>query len=880
MATPDDKAPPPPPPDPLAPTITVPVMATASRSTREEINLDDPLRRPGAVPPCTGGEAGQPPLPPLQLGYERYRHAKPLGAGGVGTVSSCYDPNLGRHIALKELHPRLRERCEQRARFFREARITAQLQHPNIMPVYEFGVTPAGNAYYTMKRVSGLSLQTVLNALRTGDPYFVAEYPRSRLLDIFTHVGEAIAFAHSRGVIHRDLKPENILLGSFGEVLVTDWGLVKVLGERTTTPGAPPPDDGAIVAEEHDTHQLTLDGMISGTPLYMSPEQALGEVDQLDQRSDVYSLGALLYEVLTFEKTVAGTRADEIMGNVIAARIVPPRRRAPRQRVPRDLDAICMKALAREPEHRYPGVSALLNDLARYRQGLPVSVRPYSPAEHLLKHCLRHPVISASLLTVVVVLAVVAAALVTWRYSRYTQLVRLADQHRTEGAALYAQRFQLYRQLLGLRERRLQKEPPPDEVALAQRLATVGSEAENAYRTAEMLYVYAAPRRGDPRVDTAMGEIFTNRLNFALLAEDYQLAEQHLALLRTWLGPTFEQAPPVLQATLRHMVELVEGRGVLAVTTDPPGAEAELENLDAGAAAPGVLGLAPLPRFSTPKGNYLLTLSLPDRPPVRYPLFIKHGQVKEVTVRLPRATPPGAVFVPAGSFLVGGEQARHYRLHEVYLDDYFIQAHEVTFAEYLAFYQEAVAAGPQPGLLSRVQLAADVRRYDDAWDAEGRLLPPLRPEWPVVGITCAAAEQYCAWLATRLGRPVRLPTADEWEKAARGVDGRPFVWGQTYDPSYAFLLENAAARAQFGIFAPPGSLPHDRSIYGAWDMAGNVREWTASRFPDNSPFFQVKGASAATTQRFAYCAYSSDTPVVPTDIGFRCLLPVVPELDF
>jgi len=878
MATPADPSPLP--TDPLAPTVELPHDSGVNPSTREEIDLDDPLRRPGSEAPCLEEGRVHRPLPPLQLGFERYQHAKPLGSGGVGTVSSCYDPNLGRHIALKELHPRLRERCEQRARFFREARITAQLQHPNIMPVYEFGVSPAGNAYYTMKRVSGLSLQTVLTGLRNGASRFVEEYPRARLIDIFTHVCEAVAFAHSRGVIHRDLKPENILLGAFGEVLVTDWGLVKVLGEARTSPTGPPSEDGPIVQAEVDAHQLTMDGAISGTPLYMSPEQALGDIEELDQRSDVYSLGALLYELLTYEKTVAGTQVNEIMSNVISGRIVPPRRRAPRRKIPRDLEAICVKALARDPARRYLSVTAMLDDLARFRQGMAVSVRPNSLPEQMLKFCLRHPVWSASVLTVVLVLAVVAGALVTWRYSRYTQLIKLADSHRTEGSALFDQRFQLYRQLLGLREQRLQKEPPPAEVALERELTAVGREAENAYRTAELLYVYAAERRRDPLADEAMAEIFTNRLNFALLAEDYQQAGQWLDLLRRWLGPQFEGAPPTILAKLQHMVELVDGRGVLAVATEPPGAQVQLQKLDPEGPAPGVLGLSPIARFSTPKGNYLLTLLLPDRPPVRYPLFVKHGQVKEVTVRLPRGCPEGTVYVPAGNFLVGGEQARHYRLHEVYLDDFYLQSKEVTFAEYLAFYRAASAAGPQPGLLSRVQLTPDQRRYDDAWDAEGRLLAPLRPEWPVVGITCAAAEQYCAWLATRLKRPVRLPTADEWEKAARGVDGRPFVWGQTYDPTFAFLLENRAAREQFGIFAPPGSLPRDRSIYGAWDLAGNVREWTSSRFPDNSPFFQVKGASAATTQRFAYCAYSSDTPVVPTDIGFRCLLPVVPELDF
>ena len=174
--------------------------------------------------------------------------------------------------------------------------------------------------------------------------------------------------------------------------------------------------------------------------------------------------------------------------------------------------------------------------------------------------------------------------------------------------------------------------------------------------------------------------------------------------------------------------------------------------------------------------------------------------------------------------------------------------------------------------MSRVQLREENRRFVDAWGDDGRLIDALGPDRPVVGITQAAAADYCRWLAERLGRTVRLPTAEEWEKAARGVDGRDYVWGNGFQAAFAYILENEEARASHGLFAPVRSFPHDRSVYGAFDLAGNAREWTSSRFGEDSLFFQVKGASASVTKGFLYCCSASDTPVVPTDIGFRYVM--------
>jgi formylglycine-generating enzyme required for sulfatase activity len=205
---------------------------------------------------------------------------------------------------------------------------------------------------------------------------------------------------------------------------------------------------------------------------------------------------------------------------------------------------------------------------------------------------------------------------------------------------------------------------------------------------------------------------------------------------------------------------------------------------------------------------------------------------------------------------------------------FYIKRVEVTFGEYLQFWKAEAGSPPDPELMSRIRLRLAQRRFFDAWNERGELLGPLAPSFPVVGVTLEAAQRYCEWLTRRTGMTHRLPSADEWEKAARGVDGRAFVWGNTFDPTFAQTIEAVADRPQDEMWGPVGSHPLDLSVYGVLDMAGSVREMTGSLFPGDSPFYQIKGASLATPQRFAYCAYATDTPVVPTDVGFRYVIPL------
>lgn len=288
----------------------------------------------------------------------RYRILGTLGRGGMATVFLAFDRELDREVALKVLD--IPDTGGQLAeRMLREARVVARLEHPGIVPIHDVGVLPDGRVFYAMKRVKGQRLDQLTH---------VALNERLRL---FQKICEAVAFAHARGIIHRDLKPENIMAGGFGEVLVMDWGLAKVLGK----PVSEKPTGGQDPEPETP---LTNHGTIMGTPSYMAPEQKSGDISKLNERTDVYALGAILYFLL------AGSAPSAAEPSVKQ----PPRRM--KGEVSRALEAICLKAMAEEPQQRYSGAAELGDDIARYTSGLSVTAYRENPLEALQRWLSRH----------------------------------------------------------------------------------------------------------------------------------------------------------------------------------------------------------------------------------------------------------------------------------------------------------------------------------------------------------------------------------------------------------------------------------------------------------------------------------------------------------
>ncbi|MEC8023154.1 MAG: protein kinase [Myxococcota bacterium] len=292
----------------------------------------------------------------------RYIVGPTLGTGGMGVVRLVRDQDIGRNVAMKTLNPGDPDIAALERPLISEAQTTGQLEHPNIMPVYELGVLPAGDVFYTMKAMSGFSLKDVLKGLRLGDAKLRKEYTERRLLSIFTQICQALHYAHSRGVVHRDLKPDNVLLGSYGEVLVMDWGIAYVIG-TTDDPLAQP-------------------GMVVGTPHYMAPEQARGEISRIDGRTDVYSLGVILYEMLTLTTPIAEIlSAQEIPADLdahadMALDAVRRMREARRPidngrngRVPDVLADIVTTATAPSPKVRYATARQLIDRIEEYLEG-------------------------------------------------------------------------------------------------------------------------------------------------------------------------------------------------------------------------------------------------------------------------------------------------------------------------------------------------------------------------------------------------------------------------------------------------------------------------------------------------------------------------------
>ena len=310
-------------------------------------------------------------------GSLKYDELKPLSEGGTAKLFLTEDLNLHRRVAYKALHDDLQDSDIETQRFVREARVTANIQHPGTVPVYELGRDRSGQLFFTMKRVLGQDLRQILLDLKHEVPDTVEKFPLPRLLDILIQVSQTIAYAHELGVVHRDLKPANIIVGKFGEVYVLDWGLAKVLGGKSLAI-----DLGD--EEPADDLSLTRSGIHYGTPLYMTPEIARGLSD-LDEKSDVFALGILLFEMLTLEPFLQGDDVTEIKKKLLDEPYRLPREVAPERKIPKDLQAICMKALHRSRGHRFSSATSFLEDLQRYRHAEEVSVYWYSGWERFTR---------------------------------------------------------------------------------------------------------------------------------------------------------------------------------------------------------------------------------------------------------------------------------------------------------------------------------------------------------------------------------------------------------------------------------------------------------------------------------------------------------------
>jgi serine/threonine protein kinase/tetratricopeptide (TPR) repeat protein len=355
----------------------------------------------------------------------RYVKIKVEGKGGLGTVWAAYDYHLGRYVAIKELRPEVADQAGVLKRLRVEACVTAGLEHPAIVTVHEYR-PEEGMPYYVMRLVHGRTLAEVIrdyHRLPAGAAAGERRILLHQLLKAFTTICEAVAYAHARGVVHRDLKPHNVVLGEFGETVVLDWGLAKRGasagsgggGVSVRVRGGPEIEGGAsltVISGETVDHVpaeegLTQPGQVMGTPAYMPPEQAEGQIDRLGPASDVYALGAILYELLTGRPPYEGSALEVLL----QVRQGPPPRPLQVQRgIPPALEAVCLRAMARQPPERYPTARDLARDVERWLADEPVSAYREPWPVRLGRWRRRHRPLVAGILTFLVLAAVVGAA--------------------------------------------------------------------------------------------------------------------------------------------------------------------------------------------------------------------------------------------------------------------------------------------------------------------------------------------------------------------------------------------------------------------------------------------------------------------------------------
>jgi serine/threonine-protein kinase len=372
---------------------------------------------------------------------QRFRILRPHAKGGIGQIHVAMDEELNREVALKEIQASHADNPESRSRFLLEAEITGNLEHPGVVPVYGLGQYADGRPYYAMRFIRGDSLRDAIaryhNVPARDRDASHRTLELHGLLGRFVDVCQAMQYAHDRGILHRDLKPGNIMLGKYGETLVVDWGLAKHVGKVESTV---PSQEPTLRPAQDSGSAETLPGSALGTPQYMSPEQAAGKINELGPASDVYSLGATLYCLLTGKPPFDDLDVGTIMKRVQRGDFVPPRK--VNAEVTPALEAICVKAMALRPEDRYTAPRLLAEDVEAWLADEPVSAWPEPVPQRLLRWARHHRVMTEAAALVLVIAALTATMLSMWlgQQARHERDARVAaERMREQGIRVAAQ---------------------------------------------------------------------------------------------------------------------------------------------------------------------------------------------------------------------------------------------------------------------------------------------------------------------------------------------------------------------------------------------------------------------------------------------------------
>jgi len=709
---------------------------------------------------------------------EKFLVEAPIGSGGMGEVFLVTDQDLRRQVAMKVLRQDQARGREQRLHFIAEAQATSQLEHPGIPPVHDMGLTKDGQLYFTMKLVQGRTLREVLHDLLLKRKEVAREYNLHKLVTILERCCEPVHFGHEKGVIHRDLKPENIMLGDYGEVHVMDWGLARIQGTTDEYESFETVETARTEAGIETQH-----GAVKGTLPYMSPEQLRGE--EFDRRTDVYALGCLLYEVLTLHPAY-DPRDRGLISKKQVGDVVDVRSRNPRRKIPESLAVVCERALATDPGDRYETADEMATALRRWLDGRAEKERKHEEAERFAQE----------------------GKQASERYLSLRGAITTAEQV-AETEAKKFKPFQPVKEKQSLIEARQKVEQLKIDLALAfaesQKLldGALLQEPDNKSARAELVRIWKdrlqeAERRRD-KADEAYALVMIERYAYAPLSREGELLLQ--------------SEPPATVTIARYE----EQDGVLTAVDERS------------------LGKTPI-RTKLPAGSYLCVLRAEGCRDTRYPVKIERDQTweGEVTMYTDEAIGDEFVHVPAGRFIYGeGEKTTTKTL-----PDFAIAKHPVTFEEYGEFLdsldeEEAAQRLPRTAGDGPYMERSPDGKHRPLVTVEGPALERCLREYgedfslriPVGGIDWDDAAAYCRWKTETTGLEWRPPTEEEREKAARGVDGRLFPWGDLEDASLGKCRESRAEPAQP---EPVGTFPTAESVYGMVDAAGNKWDWTSS----------------------------------------------------
>lgn len=763
---------------------------------------------------------------------EKYVVEREIGEGGMGRVFLALDRDLRRQVAIKVLKKHLAGDRDYLARFIEEAQITGQLEHPGIPPVHELAINHEREIFFTLKLLRGRTLKEILRDLHIGRRDIRRRYSRTRLLQHFLSVCNAVHFAHEKGVIHRDIKPENIMVGDFGEVQLMDWGIAKVVSQERRDDAVEDP----VETVRTDQHMVTSHGQVSGTLLYISPEQAQGRSSFVDRRSDVYSLGATLYEVLTLLPPKTGTSMADLLEESRLGLVIPPSVRAPKQEIPPELEEICMKALEYHPDDRYSTALELAEAIQVYLDGSLEEERRRVESEHLLREA--HKVLQS--------------------YDREKGLLQKLAR---ESAELVASAGNF--PALETKERILQlkSEMESKDISVAQKY----TQAQTLLSAA----LSAEPENGAAR--RALGELYLER--FLRAERDGNATDMifYEGLIAQVNDGTFDR--------------ILQGNGSLSVTSSPGNATFVLFRYEEheGRLEPQAeiaRGVDRLEIADIPMGSYLLIIEKDGFVTTRYPVMVGRNQkIQDIVKLYPEiAIPSGFVYVPRGAFIMYGDPnvastAKNRARRDI--AGFAVGQYPVTCGEYVEFLNDLHAEDPQ---LAQARCPRESENAGYLWEVENgayRLPKSGRYPWsdslPVMGVSFDDALAYCRHRSERDGRTYELPNEADWEKAAKGVDGRYFSWGNAFDNEFA---NNLYCRESGEGVVQVEAYPEDCSPYGVRGMVGNVSDWCYLDGDERPGMVAVRGGNWALTEYGCRLAVRRSThdKYVSDRFGFRLKL--------